>query len=65
LIIGMVASPTDRADLLGFHELDPVLGGQHLGQGGGGHPAGGSAANDDDLGDAFWVHGLGRVLDAS
>src|SRR5690348_13833081 len=39
----------DDADRLGFDEMDGGAGRQQLGDGGGRHPAGGAAADDDNV----------------
>src|SRR5206468_8976006 len=54
---GRFADP-DRADLLGFDELDPETrhGAENLGHGDRAHPAGGAAADDHDLSDEVVPH---------
>src|SRR5438309_7436922 len=46
----------DDADLVRFHYLDPAPAPQGVGERGGGHPAGRSAAEDDDLADVAAGH---------
>ena len=44
---------SDRADLFRFHQCDPKLRADRLAKCGRGHPAGRTAANDDDFADRF------------
>src|SRR6267378_6441362 len=52
---------TDRADLLGFYEPNRAVPPQHLRQGGGRHPARGTATDDEDIADATILHEVSEV----